>query len=172
MKAFEKAGFEIHEVEWGSDVAGTLGCSLDGKEQFVGPKLIGSSLGRPFSRRVVATDASPSGWGICAAELPPEKAAELGRWCERWRFRRLGPDEWAPRRRVEGLNLDPLAHPWTVPARTFGESGFVVPSKLQWEAREGFTEITDCPKLLWKVTRLGRFRFEEHITAKEAYRAV
>ena len=53
-------------------------------------------LGQPWCERVVVTDASPTGWGICQAVLPPEQVREIGKWNERWRFKRLDPSEWAP----------------------------------------------------------------------------
>eukprot|EP00974_Lingulodinium_polyedra_P047290 4537013-Lingulodinium_polyedra.AAC.1 len=37
--------------------------------------------------KVVAADASPQGLGACAAPMPAETCAELGRVSERWRYR-------------------------------------------------------------------------------------
>lgn len=51
-------------------------------------------------RILFCTDASPYGLGICEHAVQNAKAESLGRWNERWRYKRLGPSEWAPRRRA------------------------------------------------------------------------
>ena len=62
--------------------------------------LLASQLDRPWSSTVTATDASTTGFGVCEKTIEPSIVSELGRWHEKWRFRRLQPDEWAPRRRA------------------------------------------------------------------------
>ena len=64
---------------------------------------------------MTATDASTSGWGICRTHRPASEVQALGQWEERWRFRRLRPDEWAPRRRAIPAfgELDVLTDPRT-----------------------------------------------------------
>lgn len=64
-----------------------------------------SSLRRPWSDVVTCTDASPDGYGICQTTLPNETVNNIGRWQERWRYKRLPPSEWAPRRRALGLDV-------------------------------------------------------------------
>ncbi|CAL1160112.1 unnamed protein product, partial [Cladocopium goreaui] len=76
-------GFSIHEDEPASTSFFTLGGEVDGE-----------------------------GYGICERQLGCEAVGQLGRWNERWRFRRLPPEEWAPRRRAMGL--DPIADVETV----------------------------------------------------------
>eukprot|EP00972_Heterocapsa_arctica_P103851 15304419-Heterocapsa_arctica.AAC.1 len=56
--------------------------------------LIRGDFSRPCSSCVTATDASTTGWGICEPTLDPKVVGEQGRWQERWRLRRLEPEEW------------------------------------------------------------------------------
>ena len=137
--------------------------------------LIISNIARPWSPRMVTTDASPTGWGICSSLLDPELVATHGRWNERWRFRRLSPDEWAPRKRALALHeaVDPFHDLNTVPLGVFrGNPLCAVPPELRWREREGFPEIGPTDDWGWKVDRLGVFKYDEHITAKEARVAV
>eukprot|EP00435_Cladocopium_sp_Y103_P017954 s440_g4.t1 len=74
--------------------------------------LLFADIRRQWSSTIFCTDASPEGYGICERVLPPAEVADIGRWNERWRYARLGPEEWAPRRRA--LGLDTLCGPNTV----------------------------------------------------------
>ena len=65
-----------------------------------------SDLKRPWASQVVCTDASPESFGICEAEIPLERVEAIGRWQERWRYKRSSPDSWKPRERAGAL--DPL----------------------------------------------------------------
>eukprot|EP00435_Cladocopium_sp_Y103_P062452 s598_g24.t1 len=67
--------------------------------------LLVSDMRRPWSTTVTASDASPEGYGICQSEVTEEEAYNLGKWNERWRFRRLPPGEWKPRQRALGLDV-------------------------------------------------------------------
>ena len=57
------------------------------------------------------------------------------------------------------------------PENPFG-SGELIPSEWGWTCREGFPEVGDVADWGWKVERFGLFKYEEHITAKEARVAV
>ena len=69
--------------------------------------LLFADIKRGWSDVITCTDASPDGFGICEQRVGGASAQRLGRWNERWRFKRLGPEEWAPRRRgsSEGSGL-------------------------------------------------------------------
>lgn len=54
---------------------------------------------RPWSTEIIATDASETVMGAAGKSFAPEEVAELGRWSEKWRFKRLPPEEWQPRNR-------------------------------------------------------------------------
>ena len=142
--------------------------------------LLQADLGAGWCSEAVATDASPSGWGECTAELGSCVVKSIARWDERWRYRRLSPEEWAPRRRAMG-HADG-SHLLTDP-RTLGsiddprKSLTLGPSELSWIEREGFPEVPD--ELFkqpfedtWTTRRFGKFKFDEHIGIKESRVAV
>ena len=56
-----------------------------------------ASMRRSWSDVVVIADASPDGHGICERQLDTQTVADIGRWQERWRYKRLPPEDWAPR---------------------------------------------------------------------------
>ena len=62
--------------------------------------LVRSSITCEWDSTVVSTDASTTGWGCTSTVRPISEIREIGVWEERWRFRRLEPCEWAPRRRA------------------------------------------------------------------------
>ena len=66
--------------------------------------LIVSDMFAPWSRILTATDASSTGYGVCERDVTHEQAAELGRWSERWRYRRFDPSERCPRK----MTVEPL----------------------------------------------------------------
>ena len=108
--------------------------------------LLVAPLDNSWSSCVHTTDASMSGWGSCECVIGPEIAKAHGVWSERWRFKRLEPSEWCPRRRAlkEFSFADLVSDP-----RTLGEqyseqlqldvaSEGAVPSGLQWRKFDGF----------------------------------
>ena len=123
--------------------------------------LLFADIRRHWSSTILCTDASPSGYGICEREVSAECVSDLGRWNERWRFKRLPPSEWAPRRRAMGL--DPFSDPFTV---VQAES---VEQVETFEHNSCFPEVP--PKLLnpssWRTVLMGKWKGEESITIKE-----
>eukprot|EP00959_Pyramimonas_sp_CCMP1952_P448892 9399645-Pyramimonas_sp.AAC.1 len=70
-----------------------------------------SPLSLPWASDVIATDASTTGMGVTEAKVPKGVVADVGRWRERWRYRRLEPSEWAPRARaLDGMDEITLPH--------------------------------------------------------------
>jgi hypothetical protein len=61
--------------------------------------LIIADLQRDWSDVVSCVDASKSGIGIVAGGAVSEDVRRCGRWHERWRYKRLPPEEWQPRKR-------------------------------------------------------------------------
>ena len=56
---------------------------------------------------------------------------DIGRWSERWRYKRLPPSEWGPRRRALGPSLGPLYDPSTVGVEDWDEIAWgPLPSEL------------------------------------------
>ena len=130
--------------------------------------LLQTNLRRPWSPEIVCTDASPSGWGVCRAPIKASRAAEMGSWNDRWRYRRLDPDEWAPRRRaLDGYGKDPFLDLSSVDPPLLPGSSHPRGSEMAWMAREGFPEVGDVTDLDWRVSKLGLFKYDEHITSKE-----
>ena len=62
--------------------------------------LLVANLRIPWSNVLTATDASPEGWGICERECDSDVVAQMGRWHERWRYKRLDVADWKPRERA------------------------------------------------------------------------
>lgn len=132
---------------------------------FVGllPLLVGD-MRREWSDTVTCTDASPEGFGICERRLDMRSVSKIGRWHERWRYKRTPVEQWQPRERA--LGWDPLKHLNT--AR--GD-----PDAFEWgdtfSRNEDFEEVpheilhpTD-----WELALNGQWKHtQEHITLKEA----
>lgn len=74
--------------------------------------LLFSDVRRKWSDQLLCTDASPDGFGICERVLDKRTISDIGRWNERWRYKRLAPEDWAPRRRA--LGVDPFSDASTV----------------------------------------------------------
>ena len=120
-----------------------------------------------WSGTVRATDACETGWGACSAEIGTAAARSHGLWNERWRFRRLRPDEWAPRRRAlrggEGFetisDFRTLGQDFSQDARDFDESCpnpvrlGPIPTDFDFAHREGFPEVRDVLDWNWKIVR-------------------
>lgn len=137
-----------------------LECSM-----FLGvlPLLVGD-MRQPWSGKVTCTDASPEGYGICERDLEENMVDEIGKWQERWRFKRTPIEEWKPRERA--LGLDPL--------RDFNTARGD-PNAFEWSdtyvRNEVFEEVPleIMDPFDWKVTLNGKWRHvQEHITMKEA----
>ncbi|CAE7265927.1 AMY1.1 [Symbiodinium sp. CCMP2592] len=130
---------------------------------FIGviPLLVGD-LRREWSETITATDASPEGYGICERGCPRDTVRCIGRWNERWRFRRLPPEEWQPRQRAAGL--DPFRDLNTV----FVEGDD--PEQLEYTPNESFPEVPHSlmDRDTWHTVLMGRWgETGEHITLKE-----
>ena len=125
--------------------------------------LLVSNMKMPWSPIITCTDASPTGYGVCEYEAGVDVARQLGRWQERWRFRRLSPAEWQPRKRAAGL--DPFRDMGTVRG-TLDE----VDDLDQYTANESFPEIPAgiMNPSLWRTVSMGKWEHtREHITLKE-----
>ena len=126
------------------------------------PMLV-ASMRRSWSDVVVITDASPDGYGICERQLDTQTVADIGRWQERWRYKRLPPEDWAPRRRALGVDV-------------FGSFDSVLgvnPMEQQdwdWVEDKNFPEVprTVLHPQFWKTKKMGKWgNTAEHITIKE-----
>lgn len=133
-------------------------------EVFIGIlPLLFSDLRREWSPTITCTDASPQGYGVCERDLPVHQVRNLGRWQERWRFRRLPPDQWRPRERWGSRN--PLSDPLTVCG------GLEQYDDLEFYGDNlNFPEVSQDvldPKQ-WATAKMGRWQnTSEHITLKE-----
>ena len=132
--------------------------------------IICTHLDLPWAETIKCTDAAPNGWGVCSAPISSSAAKALGQWSEQWRYRRLQPDEWAPRRRAleKTQHPDVLSDPQTLGGQLCNIDGEPLPSEFGFVEREGFPEIRSVEHLDWHVERHGRFRLREHIGVKEA----
>ena len=129
-----------------------------------------NDFSKGWTEKVTAVDSSLWGWGACTTTLPATTVASLGAWTETWRYRRLPPEEWAPRRRLDlttdqpdvfddiGTALSPPVLPDTDIPR---------PTELDWEWRAGFPDPPDIRKWDWDISDWGKWRFKEHITQLE-----
>ncbi len=125
--------------------------------------LLFSDMRRQWRSTIICTDASPEGYGICSLDAGSDVARSLGRWQERWRFRRLAPEEWKPRSRASGW--DPFRDASTVRGTFFEEDDLD-----QYISNEDFPEVPSS--LLrpsrWQTVSMGRWRdTSESITIKE-----
>lgn len=125
--------------------------------------LLVAKLRRTWSETVFATDASPDGYGICERPLGLSSVRQIGGWNERWRFKQLPPEEWAPRTRA--LHRDPLVDHVTVTGVSLEEDIF-----NRYQRNEAFPEVD--PEVMepgdWKTVLMGRWgNTSEHITIKE-----
>ena len=124
--------------------------------------LLFADLRKQWSETVHCTDASPDGYGVCTRSLDAKHVESMGRWNERWRFRRLEPDEWGPRRRA--LGLDPFSDGDTVLG-----TGAMFDEIDEMGTNENFPEIpfeVTHPSH-WKTVLMGKWRQDGAITAKE-----
>ena len=65
---------------------------------------------RPWSPTLTATDASPTGYGVCERHISAQQSQSLGEWSERWRFKPPPSAPLDPRERTVGRDVfaDPL----------------------------------------------------------------
>ena len=126
--------------------------------------LLVSDIRRPWSSTISCTDASPAGWGIVERQIGDSVVQSIGKWQERWRFRRLDPSEWKPRGRA--LGLDP-----------FRDIRTVVGTKSDLDDLDNYVANNDFPEVPhcilnpshWKTVSMGKWKHSnEHITLKEA----
>ncbi|CAE7502120.1 unnamed protein product [Symbiodinium sp. KB8] len=128
----------------------------------IAPLLVGN-LRRPWSIRVTCTDASPFGYGIVERDLPEETVRAIGRWNERWRFKRLPVAEWRPRDRALGLSsIDDLD--------TARRPQHVVEQSHVYMEDDSFDEVPFhlMKPDAWSTAKMGLWGdSSEHITLKE-----
>ena len=125
--------------------------------------LLFADLRRPWCEDIHITDASPDGYGICCMKSNEEEVQHVARWNERWRYRRLPPDQWQPRQRA--LGKDVLGDVTTITGDcsaldTLGE----------FHENPSFEEVPGG--LLdpgnWSTMKMGKWQHTgEHITLKE-----
>ena len=139
--------------------------------------LVCAKLDLCWDPEVRCTDASTTGWGSCYAYPPTHLIQSIGEWDERWRFKRLPPEEWKPRRRAftSIQSMDCVTDP-----RTLGNQMHVIdvdgvsvpiPSELEIDYRKGFPEVCQ-DDWKWTESTSGWFEFHESISVKEARAAV
>ena len=124
--------------------------------------LLFADLRKQWSNTLFCTDASPDGYGVCCREVEQSTAESLGRWNERWRFKRLGPEEWAPRRRA--LGRDPLVEGITVVGDD-GEYDSIEQVGLNEDFPEVPLDVVDSSH--WRTVLMGKWRQKEAITVNE-----
>ena len=124
--------------------------------------LLFADLRKQWSNTLFCTDASPDGYGVCCREVERSTAESLGRWNERWRFKRLGPEEWAPRRRA--LGCDPFVDGITVVGDD-GEYDSIEQVGLNEDFPEVPLDVVDSSH--WRTVLMGKWQQKEAITVKE-----
>ena len=124
--------------------------------------LLFADLRKQWSNTLFCTDASPDGYGVCCREVERSTAESLGRWNERWRFKRLGPEEWAPRRRA--LGRDPFVDGITVVGDD-GEYDSIEQVGLNEDFPEVPLDVVDSSH--WRTVLMGKWQQKEAITVKE-----
>ncbi|CAE7354645.1 unnamed protein product [Symbiodinium sp. CCMP2592] len=121
------------------------------------------NLRREWTTRVTCTDASPEGFGIVECELGVDQVKEIGRWNERWRFKRLPVSEWRPRERA--FNYDIASDLFTAerPGPPHGVN-------QEYVANDDFVEVPFAlmqPER-WHTAKVGMWKdTSEHISLKE-----
>eukprot|EP00435_Cladocopium_sp_Y103_P020803 s2513_g5.t1 len=126
------------------------------------PLLVGD-LRKPWSNTILCSDASPVGFGLVERELEGNKVQSIGAWNERWRYKRLPPDQWRPRQRA--VPGDVFSDQWTARRPDpLQESG------LEYCENSSFPEVP--PNVLdpkdWKTAKIGIWNDQkQHITLKE-----
>lgn len=116
-----------------------------------------------WAEDVLCSDASPDGHGLCSQRLPAEVTNSIGRWNERWRYKRLEPEHWLPRQRA--LGLDPFGDYRTVLG--YDDDGYDDHYVVEND------EFPEVPSSImhgdrWRTVLMGKWDdTSEHITIKE-----
>lgn len=135
-----------------------------GVEIFIGlVPLLHGDLRKHWPPKVFCTDASPFGYGVVSKDFSIADVQEIGRWQERWRYKRLDPSKWKPRERIAGL--DALKDFDTARAGVYAPDIYE-----KYEVDEDFPEVPlkHLVPSQWNTTLMGRWRdTSEHITLKE-----
>ena len=100
-----------------------------------------------------------TGYGACELESGPATSRKLGEWSERWRFRRLPPEQWKHRERALKVGC-PTEDPLSVRGLSYTQDD------VDFEVHPDFPEVP-CKLLLdtpWKTVLKGKFKGSEHIT--------
>ena len=125
--------------------------------------LLFADLRRDWSDEVHCTDASPDGFGVCSTFASVDEVQNVGRWNERWRYKRLPPQDWQPRRRA--MALDVFSDVSTVSGTGFHEMSYdnYIENPLFEEVPNGLLHPSR-----WSTKMMGKWEHtEEHITLKE-----
>eukprot|EP00438_Fugacium_kawagutii_P002485 Skav209078 [mRNA] locus=scaffold207:207591:211020:- [translate_table: standard] len=124
--------------------------------------LLVADMKRPWSEVMTATDASPDGFGIVETTVLPGEAQRIGAWSERFRFKRLPVEEWAPRKRA-------------LPKDVFGDVSAVLGDPGSG-IYDDFVENRDFPEVTgallheerWHTVKMGKWADKgDSITIKE-----
>ena len=119
-------------------------------------------------------DASEDGFGVCTRDLGEAEVEQIGRWNDRWRYRRLPPDQWAPRSRALS-RLDSLYDIVSVRGSPVDHDELF--ERDQWTVDDAFPEVplsvSGCKNTLipfegWDVIASRTFKFPEPIHVLEA----
>ena len=125
--------------------------------------LLEGNLRREWSSRVTCTDASPEGFGIVECELGVDQVKDVGRWNERWRFKRLPVSEWRPRERA--FNYDVASDLFTAE-----RPGPFCGVNQEYVENDEFVEVPFAlmqPER-WHTDKIGMWKnASEHISLKE-----
>ena len=125
--------------------------------------LLFADLRRDWSDEVHCTDASPDGFGVCSTFASVDEVQNVGRWNERWRYKRLPPQDWQPRRRA--MALDVFSDVSTVSGTGFHEMSYdnYIENPLFEEVPNGLLHPSR-----WSTKMMCKWEHtEEHITLKE-----
>ena len=107
-----------------------------------------ADIRRSWSPTVHGSGASPTGYGICQAEVDRDEVGCVGRWQERWRFKRLSPSCALPKksRLYETLQLADVS---TVPGNSPTRSLVVAINAISTcRKRSRFPQLIRRPSLL------------------------
>eukprot|EP00971_Amphidinium_carterae_P339742 6477718-Amphidinium_carterae.1 len=113
------------------------------------------NMRREWSASITCTDASFGGFGVCQRDLDVASVKDMGRWSDRWRYKRLTSDSWNFRARVIPDPLTDLA--------SVGKGGFEEEDSFRLEQSVGFPEVPKsvCDPEDWKVVMRGSWNYSE-----------
>ena len=125
--------------------------------------LLFADLCRPWCEDIHTTDASPDGYGICCMKSNEEEVQHVARWNERWRYRRLPPDQWQPRQRALGKDVLGDVTTITGDCSALDTLGEFHENPLFEEVPGGLLDPGN-----WSTMKMGKWQHTgEHITLKE-----